>query len=204
MAATLSEEKWLPNINFQNYTSARQIVSQSSELNMYGHWYIVPGSVSDKEKLLSPLQTDFIACLPPLIASNWQGVTGNNLCFTQGFHKWRSWCKITDINDLWDCRARQNWFLRKMMCSLRVHDLQQHRLCCVEAMGLGRVSRNREASRKHPGCGWEACQLEKHVVMTHFVVPPMWLNMRVLPAMLSYCLVLKLKARNTVIFHFFT
>lgn len=95
--------------------------------------------------------------------------------------------------------------LRKMICSLGVHGLQQHRLCCVEAMGVGRVSRKREASGKPLGCGWEAHQFEKkHVVMTDFVVPPTWQNMLVLPAMLSYCLVLKLKARSTVILHFFT
>lgn len=135
-------------------------------VNMYGHWYIVPGSASDKEKLLSPSQMDFIACLPPLSSRKWQGITGNNPRFTQGFCKWGSWCKITAVNDIWDCRARQHWLLRKMMCSLKVHDLQQHRLCCVEAMGLGRVSRNGEASGKHLGCGWGAHQLEKHAVRT--------------------------------------
>lgn len=88
IAATFIVEKWLPYLNFQNYTSETQILSQSLELNMYkyinmyGHWYIVLGSVWDKDKLLFPLQTLPIACLPPLISNKWQGVKGNTLCFT--------------------------------------------------------------------------------------------------------------------------
>lgn len=122
---------------------------------------------------------DFIACRPPLITNKWQGVTGNNQCLTQDF---QVETMMQNQSYQWCMRLQRQIAVTPEKDDLQpgVHSLQQHRFCCVEAMGLGRVSRNREASGKHQGCGWEARQFEKHPVMyDSLCCTTIWQNMRV-------------------------